>query len=47
MMMQIPIGLEDKHVGVIDLVTMKAWFFGDNGENIRRGRHSSRAPGRV
>ncbi len=33
--MQIPIGLEAKHEGVIDLVTMKALYFeGDNGENV-------------
>ena len=33
---QLPIGLEDKHVGVVDLVTMKAYYFdGDNGETIR------------
>ena len=29
-MMQIPIGLEDKHVGIVDLVSMKANYF--NGE---------------
>ncbi len=35
-MMQIPIGLEADHQGVVDLVTMKAHYFdGDNGE-IRR-----------
>jgi elongation factor G len=34
-MMQIPIGLEDKLAGVVDLVTMKAIYFeGDNGEKI-------------
>lgn len=34
--MQIPIGLEDKHEGVIDLLDMKAVYFdGDNGEIIR------------
>lgn len=34
-MMQIPIGLEDKLEGVVDLVTMKALYFeGDNGENL-------------
>ncbi len=34
-MAQIPIGLEDQHVGVIDLVKMKAYYFkGENGENI-------------
>src|SRR6202012_3371954 len=35
-MMQIPIGAEDKLEGVVDLVKMKAFYFdGDNGENIR------------
>ena len=35
-MMQLPIGLEDKLEGVIDLVTMKALYFeGDNGTQIR------------
>ncbi len=34
-MMQLPIGLEDKHEGVIDLVSMKANYFeGENGENV-------------
>ncbi|MCB1181845.1 elongation factor G [bacterium] len=34
-MMQIPIGLEDKLEGVVDLVKMKAYRFeGENGENI-------------
>lgn len=34
--MQLPIGLEDNHEGVVDLLTMKAYYFdGDNGENIR------------
>jgi elongation factor G len=34
-MMQIPIGLEDKHEGVVDLIRMKAFTFeGDNGEKI-------------
>ncbi len=34
-MMQLPIGLEDKHEGIVDLVTMKAYYFeGDNGENM-------------
>ncbi len=33
--LQIPVGLEDKHNGVIDLLTMKALYFdGKNGENI-------------
>lgn len=35
-MMQIPIGLEDKLEGVVDLVTMKAIYFeGENGTQIR------------
>ncbi len=34
-MLQLPIGLEEKHAGIVDLVEMKAWYFeGDNGENI-------------
>ncbi len=34
-LMQLPIGLEDKHQGVVDLVTMKAYYFeGDNGEKM-------------
>jgi elongation factor G len=34
-MMQIPIGLENDHRGVVDLVKMKAFVFeGENGENI-------------
>ncbi len=34
-MLQLPIGLEDKHQGVIDLVKMKAFYFeGDNGERM-------------
>lgn len=34
-MVQIPIGLEDKLAGVVDLVTMKAFYNeGDNGENV-------------
>ena len=34
-MMQIPIGLEDKLEGVVDLVTMKAYRFeGESGEKI-------------
>ncbi|HYG67288.1 MAG TPA: elongation factor G [Anaeromyxobacteraceae bacterium] len=34
-LMQLPIGLEDKFEGVVDLVTMKAYrFSGDDGENI-------------
>ena len=37
-LMQIPIGLEDKHEGVVDLVTMKAVYFeGTDGENVRIG----------
>lgn len=35
-MMQIPIGLENDHVGVVDLVEMRAVYFeGENGEKIR------------
>ncbi len=35
-MMQIPIGLEDDFNGVVDLLTMKAYYFdGDNGETVR------------
>lgn len=35
-MAQIPIGLEDKHEGMIDLVKMKAYYFdGPSGEQIR------------
>jgi elongation factor G len=34
-LMQLPIGLEEKHEGVIDLVAMKAYYFeGDNGEQV-------------
>jgi len=35
-LMQIPIGLEDKFTGVVDLITMKALYFdGEHGEDIR------------
>ena len=35
-LMQIPIGLEEGHAGVVDLVKMKAFtFHGDNGEEIK------------
>ncbi len=35
-MMELPIGAEDKFQGVVDLVTMKAHYYdGENGENIR------------
>ena len=35
-MTQIPIGLENDLQGVVDLITMKAYYFdGDNGEDIR------------
>ncbi len=35
-MLQLPIGLESDHAGVIDLVTMKAYYFeGEKGEVIR------------
>jgi len=36
-LLQLPMGLEDKHIGVIDLITMEAvTFHGPNGEDIRR-----------
>ncbi len=35
-LMQLPIGAEDQFQGVIDLISMKAYYFdGDNGENVR------------
>ncbi len=35
-LMQIPIGLEDNYLGVVDLVSMKANYFdGTDGENVR------------
>jgi elongation factor G len=35
-LIQLPIGLEGEHAGVVDLVTMKAYLFeGPNGETIR------------
>ncbi|WP_238580009.1 GTP-binding protein, partial [Treponema endosymbiont of Eucomonympha sp.] len=35
-LVQIPIGLEDKLEGIVDLISMKALYFdGDNGENVR------------
>ena len=35
-MMELPIGLEDKLEGVVDLVAMKAIYFdGPNGEDLR------------
>jgi elongation factor G len=35
-LMQIPIGLEDKHLGLVDLVSMKAVYFdGTDGEIVR------------
>ena len=37
-LMQLPLGLEEKHEGVIDLITMKAYrFHGPNGEEIVEG----------
>jgi elongation factor G len=37
-MIQMPIGLEDKLEGVVDLIEMQAFkFYGDNGERIERG----------
>ena len=36
-LMQIPIGLEDKHEGVVDLITLEACYFeGDEGEKVVR-----------
>ncbi len=36
-LLQIPIGLEDRFEGVVDLVTMKAFYFdGPGGENVRQ-----------
>jgi elongation factor G len=36
--MQLPIGLEEDHRGIVDLITMRAHIFeGDNGENIIEG----------
>ena len=38
-MTQIPIGLEEAHQGVVDLVSMKAYIFsGDNGEKITESK---------
>src|SRR5690606_25799561 len=35
-LMQIPIGTEENFKGVVDLITMKAYYFdGDNGEIVR------------
>ena len=35
-MLQIPIGLEDDHEGVVDLIEMKAYYFdGEKGEKVR------------
>jgi len=35
-LMQIPIGLEDKHEGVVDLVSMESVYFdGNDGEKVR------------
>jgi elongation factor G len=37
-MIQMPIGLEDKLEGVVDLIEMQSYkFYGDNGERIERG----------
>ncbi|THB76379.1 MAG: elongation factor G [Desulfobacteraceae bacterium] len=34
-LLQIPIGLEEKHEGMVDLVSMKAYFFeGDSGQEV-------------
>jgi elongation factor G len=35
-MVQVPIGLEENHIGAVNLLDMKAYIFeGENGENIR------------
>ena len=35
--MTLPIGLEEKHEGIVDLLSMKAWFFnGEMGENVEK-----------
>ena len=35
---QIPVGLEDGHAGVVDLITMKSYIFeGEKGENVVEG----------
>lgn len=35
-MVQVPIGLEENHIGSVNLIDMKAYIFeGENGENIR------------
>lgn len=35
-MVELPIGLEDKHEGVVDLIAMKAYYFeGRDGEDVR------------
>ncbi len=46
-LLQLPIGLEDKFEGVVDLVTMKAFRFdGENGEEIIGGRDPGRPAAR-
>src|SRR5437867_407725 len=43
-LLQLPIGLEEKHAGVIDLISMEAvTFHGDNGEEIKREKLDSPA----
>ena len=38
---QLPMGLEDQHTGLIDLIKMKAFHFkGPNGEDITEVIHS-------
>ena len=38
LLLQLPIGLEDSHEGVVDLIEMKAYrFVGDKGENVEEG----------
>jgi elongation factor G len=47
-LMQIPIGLEADHQGVVDLITMKALYFGgDNGEIVREEKIPSELQARA
>ena len=48
LIMVLPIGIEDNMVGVVDLLTRKAWVWDDSGEpeNYRNSGRSSRHGGR-